>query len=415
MDARDLSERLADLLRREHSALADFLVTLADFDRRRWWLELGHASLFAFLHRELGLSKGAAYYRKVAAELVQRFPEVVEPLRDGRLCITSVVELAKVLTPENRRDVLPRFFHASKQEAKAVAAELRPMEVAPRRDVVTALAPASTTSKVAAGADRGTEAARSAAAREAPLPATTADPTRAAADACSPARDQVAVHPDEPRACQLAETPRNTAEPITAELRRLHVTVSRRFLAKLDAARAALSHAHPGAGVEKVLEAALDLLLDAHAKKKGVVKRPRTTPKAVAGADQGDRSEVSTVPANDEAHADSASRRPASESRYVPAAVRREVWIRDAGRCKWPLAAGGICGSTLRVELDHQVPRALGGPSTASNLRVLCKVHNDLAARQAFGDAWMDRYTRGAVAKPAPIFHSSVSEVCSDR
>ena len=112
--ARDLSARLAVLLRAEHHALAEFLVALADFDRERLWLELGHASLFYFLHRELGLSKGAAYYRKTAAELIQKFPEVVEPLRDGRLCLTSVVELSKVLTPENRPSVLPRFFHRSK-------------------------------------------------------------------------------------------------------------------------------------------------------------------------------------------------------------------------------------------------------------------------------------------------------------
>jgi hypothetical protein len=54
--------------------MADFLVALADFDRRRLWVELGYSSLFSFLHRELGLSKGAAFYRKTAAELVQRFP-----------------------------------------------------------------------------------------------------------------------------------------------------------------------------------------------------------------------------------------------------------------------------------------------------------------------------------------------------
>ena len=136
-DTRDLTKRLAELLRREHGALADFLVALADFDRERRWVELGHTSLFYFLHRELGLSKGAAFYRKTAAELIQRYPEVVEPLREGKLCITSVVELAKVITPENRGEVVPRFFHASKREAKAVAAELRPAEAAPHRDVVT--------------------------------------------------------------------------------------------------------------------------------------------------------------------------------------------------------------------------------------------------------------------------------------
>src|SRR5512138_3327774 len=137
--ARESASRLASLLRHEQGALADFLVALADFDDRRLWLKLGHSSLFVFLHRELGLSKGASHFRKVAAELVQRFPEVIEPLRDGRLCLTAVVELARVITPENRAAVLPRFFHASKQEAKEVAAELLPAELVPRREVVTAV------------------------------------------------------------------------------------------------------------------------------------------------------------------------------------------------------------------------------------------------------------------------------------
>jgi hypothetical protein len=78
--ARDLSARLLGLLRREQSALADSLLALADFDRRRLWLELGHASLFHFLHRELGMSKGAAHYRETAAELIRRVPAVVAPL-----------------------------------------------------------------------------------------------------------------------------------------------------------------------------------------------------------------------------------------------------------------------------------------------------------------------------------------------
>ena len=51
------------------------------------------------------------------------------------------VELAKVLTPENPDEVLPRFFHLSKSGAKAVSAALRPAEAAPRRTVVTAVRP----------------------------------------------------------------------------------------------------------------------------------------------------------------------------------------------------------------------------------------------------------------------------------
>ncbi len=152
--ARDLSSRLAALLRTERGAAADFLSALADFDSRRCWAELGHASLFSYLHRDLGLSLGAAQYKKTGAELVQRFPEVLESLRDGRLCQTAICEVARVLTPENRAEVLPRFFGLSRREAAAVAAELAPRE-APRRTVVTAVrsapafAPATVTAPAA--------------------------------------------------------------------------------------------------------------------------------------------------------------------------------------------------------------------------------------------------------------------------
>ena len=346
-DTRDLTTRLAELLHREHAALADFLIALADFDRERRWLELGYTSLFYFLHRELGLSKGAAFYRKTAAELVQRYPEVVEPLRDGRLCLTSVVELAKVLTPENRGEVVARFFHASKREAQAVAAELRPAEAAPHREVVTVARPAAPPRmSLAASSDRTT------------VRQVHPDETRGG-DPSPPAAPLPAARPDE-------------VEPLTADLRRFHITVSKRFLAKLSAARDALSHSHPGADTEAVLEAALDLLLAKHDKKRGLVKKPRAAPP-----------------------------HPSERPRHVPAEVKRAVWARDGGRCQWPVMSGGVCGSTRQLELDHVVPVGRGGASTVANLRVTCRFHNQYAARQAFGDAWMDRFTSRALPDPA--------------
>ena len=366
--ARDQSDRLARLLRREHAALGDFLVALADFDRARAWEALGHTSLFYYLHRELGLSKGAAYHRKVAAGLVQRFPEVVEPLRDGRLCITSVVELSKVITPENRAEVLPRFFHCSKQEAKAVAVEIRPAAAVARRDVVTAV-------------------------RAAP----------SVGPASPPAVSLTLVHPDEPGpaypargvgsqvpsppsgSCRSAapEIARNEVEPLTAELRRLHVTVSRRVIEKLEAARDGLSHAVPGATDEQVLEAALDALLARQAARRGLVKRPRTS---VAAAEQRPSDGTGAEAARGRVH--------------VPAPVKREVWKRDGGCCQWPMESGGICGATRFLELDHVVPVARGGPTTAANLRLLCHGHNQLAARRTLGDSIMDRFARGRARRP---------------
>jgi len=355
-NARELSSRLQDLLRREHSALADFLLALADFDRRRLWVELGYSSLFHYLHRKLGMSKGAAHYRKTAAELVQKVPEVVEPLRDGRLCMTSIIELAKVLTPENREAVLPRFFNCSRQEAKAVSAELCPAEVVPARTVVT------------------------------PIPSQVSAPRLllTPVNRVQPVEPEGSAVGDPPVAAPVGVTapaPRSIAEPLTADLRRLHVTVSKRFMEKLEAAKDALSHSHPGADTEAILEAGLDLVLERATRRKGLVKRPRTPAVPVA-------------PAGDEASGD---------PRYVPAAVQREVWLRDGGRCQWALEGGGICGSTHLVELDHIVPIGRGGKPTVVGLRVLCRFHNDLAAREVYGDAWMDRFTGGGRAKRARV------------
>ncbi len=339
--ARESTRHLADLLRREHAALADFLVALADFDRQRIWLRLGFATLFDFLHRELGLSRGAAHYRKVAARLVQRFPEVVEPLGDGRLCLSSILALGRVLNETNRVEAIPRFFHCSKEEANAVAAEFLPAAVIPRREVVTVHA--------------------------APLQARNS-PAIEVQPAVRPADPEAhpEIHPDE-----LAPRPasgRDVTVPLTPDLHRLHMTVSKQFLDKLDRVRAGQSHAQPGASREQVLEAALDLMLEQQARRRAEVKRPQKNP------------------------------RPASPN-HLTAAVRREVWARDQGKCQWPVDGGGICGSTLRLEVDHVVPRGRGGPSTAANCRLTCRFHNDLAARQVYGDAHMDLFT-GRVGEP---------------
>ena len=108
--------------------MADFLVALADFDRRRGWEALGHASLFAFLVVDLGLSTSSTWWRQSTARLLQGFPELEPYLRQGRLCLTTMAELAKVLTRENQGAVLPRFLGISSREAKEIVAELQPRE-----------------------------------------------------------------------------------------------------------------------------------------------------------------------------------------------------------------------------------------------------------------------------------------------
>ena len=463
-EARQLRDELKLLLRKEQAAMAEFLVALADFDRRRGWEPLGHAGLFAFLVAELGLSKSAAYYRRSAAELLQVFPEVIEPLREGKLCLSTIGELAKVLTEENRAVVTPRFFGLAAREAQELVAELQPRHVPSTRMIVTRVfdqpaAPARFTQPVLS---LMTASAAQPSSESAPAPATTS----ASAPPPTPVVD--------PNVAPLSRFPTSgiahggganeggadgrvgrllprldEITPLTANLHRVHFNVDRQVVMKLKTAREGLSHAIRGATMEQVLEAALDLLLEKQSRARGQVKRPRATiasaPAGVAAAREVARPVVAPPPAAPPAAAAPAveaappleaaprletqtvttSHRNASpiqrplepapplallptapppprrtEPREaIPAAVCRAVWARDQGRCSWPIDGGGRCGSTHRLELDHVIPWAEWGPSTVENLRVVCGLHNALAARKVFGQGWMDRYRRGGAGR----------------
>ncbi|ABC83116.1 HNH endonuclease signature motif containing protein [Anaeromyxobacter dehalogenans] len=342
--ALEFTNRLVALLRSERHAMAEFLVALAEFDRRGLYRERGHTSLFSFLRRELGLSAGAAQYRKTAADLIQRYPAVEGALREGKLCLSSVCELAKVVTPGNCAEILPRFYGLSSRDAAEVSASIKPVENPPRREIVV---PAREVSVPPAVVDAAAE----------PI-------LFRAPEVHAPSRAELTEsarsEPVELRAATPAPRP-SSMDWLDGDSARMHLTVSKAFLKKLDAARDALSHAMPGASRENVLEAALDLLISERERRRGLTARPQ---KKV---------------------------RP-SKPDHVPAHVRREVWARDGGRCTFVLASGERCESAHRLELDHIVPRARGGDSTADNLRIRCRGHNLEEARRVFGGALIDAY-----------------------
>ncbi len=319
LDARSFHAHLAELLRAEFVAQGAFLAALAEFDRRKSFRDLGYASLFEYLHRGLKLSRGAAHHRRAAVWLLERFPEVLEPIQDGRLCFTTASIVATVMTEENQAEVLPRFYGLSKLEALELAAELKPRKVVPERTVVTRVEPVA----------RGEAVERA-------EPIEPVEPPTSWTDACQK------VHLGE------LDAPRPVVVPMTATESRLHITVSREFLALLRKAKAGESHRNPGATDEQVLKLALETLLEKQSKRKAC----------------------------------------------VPAKVKREVVKRDGGKCQWKLADGGLCGATVRLEIDHVVPRGKGGADTVDNCRILCQSHNLEAAREVYGDEVMDMFTQ---------------------
>jgi 5-methylcytosine-specific restriction endonuclease McrA len=62
-----------------------------------------------------------------------------------------------------------------------------------------------------------------------------------------------------------------------------------------------------------------------------------------------------------------------------------------------------VCGSTLRLEFDHVVPRGRGGSSEAANVRLLCRFHDQSTVRATYGDDLMDRFAREVPGTSEPV------------
>jgi hypothetical protein len=82
-----------------------------------------------------------------------------------------------------------------------------------------------------------------------------------------------------------------------------------------------------------------------------------------------------------------AGREVASESRHIPAEVKRAVFIRDRGRCAFTGTHGRPCGERAFVEFHHVVPYAAGGHATVGNIQLRCRTHNSYEAAAFFGPA----------------------------
>ncbi len=73
------------------------------------------------------------------------------------------------------------------------------------------------------------------------------------------------------------------------------------------------------------------------------------------------------------------------QKRRITSSVRREVWRRDQGPCV-------NCKGQHALEIDHQMPVAMGGESTLENLRLLCRTCNQRAAIAKLGVRKMAPY-----------------------
>jgi len=284
--------------------------------------------MFVFCTRTLRLSEQAAYSRITAARTARRFPDILVRLADGTLSLSSVGLLAPHLTEETAEAMLEAAAGKSTREVERLMASWHPQPDVP--GVLRAL-------PVTAGAVP---------AGEPPSGRRTAPPVEVPGELSA----QPAENPAQTRLSALKAAPRAVVAPIAPRRYLLRLTIGQDTHDKLQRARALLRHSVPDGDTETVLNRALEALLGhVERTKYARASRPREASSAVGNG------------------------------RTIPAAVKREVWKRDGGRCVFR-GADGPCGETAFLEYHHVVPFATGGETSAANLQLRCWAHNQYEA-----------------------------------
>jgi hypothetical protein len=346
LDSNALALRLAELAGEEREVQVDFLLHLAVFDARRAYLELGHSSLWIYCLKVLHLREGAAGRRIGAMRVLVRFPSLEAALRDGRLSLSTIIVLGPVLTEENLDALLARAAFRTKREVEELVVSLRPRS-----------APAPGIRKLPAIAPSGDQAALALDGRAA-VPASN---ERSGMGPEIAARTAEAAEPG-----PAPVEPRRVAElqPVAQDRWSLRATVDRAFKDDLETLRCLLGHKVPDGDLTNVLHEAIRCAVEKHGKRRGAVVPERQAGRPTASP---------------------------KTTRAPSAAVRREVWARDAGRCTFVAEGGRRCESRFKLEFDHVDEE---GPPTAANLRLRCRPHNLLHAEETYGRPFMDLFRR---------------------
>jgi 5-methylcytosine-specific restriction endonuclease McrA len=319
-----LLEHVESLAAKERRTTAALVASLAELDTRRLYLGAGCSSLFTYCTQVLHLSEGAAYSRIAAARCARRFPEILDGLSDGSLNLTTVNLLMPVMTLRNGTALLDRARHKSRRKVEDIVAELHP-----KPDVATLVrkAPAATgTHAQPPACDRpaaGHEPLAQPTPQTQPMPALLPNPAARPAD----------------------------VRPLSTETYKVQFTLSRRGYEQLCRAQDLLRHTIPNGDAGVIFERALSVLVERlETTKLAATVRPRGSPQTAS-----------------------------KHSRHIPAAVTREVWRRDGGRCAY-VGTQGRCEERGFIEFHHVIPFADGGETSAANLQLRCRAHNQYEA-----------------------------------
>ena len=89
-------------------------------------------------------------------------------------------------------------------------------------------------------------------------------------------------------------------------------------------------------------------------------------------------------------------------TRQIPAAVKRAVYERDGGRCRYEDEQGRRCTARQGLEFHHRHPFGQGGDHSVANIALACGCHNRYLAEVDYGRETMARQRRSGTRPLEP-------------
>jgi 5-methylcytosine-specific restriction endonuclease McrA len=197
------------------------------------------------------------------------------------------------------------------------------------------------------------------------------------------------------------DTPPATVEALSPARYKVQFTASAELRDKLDRLRALMRSSVPDGDLVAIIDAAVTEKLERlEARRFGRTKAVRLTP----------TNPTRLIP-TDTPHKGPLARETSLPSRYIPAAIRRAVYERDGGRCRYVDQQGRRCTAREGLEFHHRHPFAFGGHHSPDALALLCRTHNGLLAEIDFGREAVAQHRRSSTAsrRPAVPPHSLFS------
>lgn len=304
----------------ERKLLMEILEALREVEDRKLHLEMGYSDLYMFAMKELGYSSGAAYRRISAMRLLKTVPEVAPKLESGELGLENASQAQS-------------FFRKEDQRRREQGEQRLSLEE--KREVVTELFGKSSREGQRVLMERSPE----------------------------------------------VMTPSEKLRPLPEQKTMIQFVASVELMGKLEELKSLLAHQNfegrMDVLIEKLADIALKKLNPASTDRPASAGMSSTSPSA-SNSKAPIARVISPAPGMNQVSPVQRAR-----SRYIPAQVKRGVFLRDKNGCTYRNPkTGRVCGSLHGLQLDHLIPFSQGGDHSVDNLSLRCGAHNRYRAEQ---------------------------------